>query len=629
MAPVVVARSLFALTDLSANPPNFPERLGVNVQNPLVLYIARVPGSKDAFLTTQKPRDKVVTAHDLESSLYYFHVDSPKDEELRESMLAEEEHTQEKNVDSIKEAPPVTINGVGRKPLPPNAQLAPTNCRNTPPNGYSQLQPTFDRGRRGMYNAEYRSMVRPHQWDEAPVRAPPVFPLRKLLGPRPMNSEQRFQAANVLQGSLGKENMKSQQFSGQPALGSVSCSLTSPPALPQKLGVFTSQMSGEVDLRPALPPRRDTLDDQHCQGSGDVHQNCPKQTEQRISLPPRRGPSNEGFDQERSRAYSSSPRRANGHQISPSRYDAPSPCDRRSSEEQRPLSITLIRRDPSSGDQWNIGKLTLGASNTARLHGRDIDFQFGDSIAIDISTAGYSKFKDPRKLATPGEPLETSIQEVCFHRKIMMRNASLQSPRRNRFRQSTEICPASEQSTPNLISASQLGFPSLEPTSPASKYTFLSPWNGSCEFTTGLSGRSLKCKHTRSGSSSPFKASNIVSELRFNLPSSKLFRPTTSPKRQSFMSHARHNSTPASPSVRTDRRNSHDNQIRFGDGPTSSSEEEDDGPMDLSLGQEKAGGGLQGKRAKLGKIIVQDEGLQMLDLVVAANMGMWWRAYER
>jgi hypothetical protein len=51
--------------------------------------------------------------------------------------------------------------------------------------------------------------------------------------------------------------------------------------------------------------------------------------------------------------------------------------------------------------------------------------------------------------------------------------------------------------------------------------------------------------------------------------------------------------------------------------------------MDLSLGQEIAGGGFGGKQAKLGKLIIEDEGLKMLDLLVAANMALWWRAYEK
>ena len=51
--------------------------------------------------------------------------------------------------------------------------------------------------------------------------------------------------------------------------------------------------------------------------------------------------------------------------------------------------------------------------------------------------------------------------------------------------------------------------------------------------------------------------------------------------------------------------------------------------LDLSLGQELAGGGFAGKQAKLGKLILEGEGLLMMDLLVAANMGLWFRAYEK
>lgn len=56
---------------------------------------------------------------------------------------------------------------------------------------------------------------------------------------------------------------------------------------------------------------------------------------------------------------------------------------------------------------------------------------------------------------------------------------------------------------------------------------------------------------------------------------------------------------------------------------------DENGNIDLTLGQERAGGGFHGKRAKLGKLIVDDMGMRMLDLTVAANMALWWRAYER
>jgi hypothetical protein len=51
--------------------------------------------------------------------------------------------------------------------------------------------------------------------------------------------------------------------------------------------------------------------------------------------------------------------------------------------------------------------------------------------------------------------------------------------------------------------------------------------------------------------------------------------------------------------------------------------------LDLSLGQEFAGGGFGGKDAKLGKLIIGDEGLKMVDLLVAANVALWWRAYDK
>ena len=46
MPPAVEARSLSSLTTLAANPPLYPRNPTQEIQQPLVLYIARVPGSK-------------------------------------------------------------------------------------------------------------------------------------------------------------------------------------------------------------------------------------------------------------------------------------------------------------------------------------------------------------------------------------------------------------------------------------------------------------------------------------------------------------------------------------------------------------------------------------------------------
>jgi hypothetical protein len=108
-----------------------------------------------------------------------------------------------------------------------------------------------------------------------------------------------------------------------------------------------------------------------------------------------------------------------------------------------------------------------------------------------------------------------------------------------------------------------------------------------------------------------------VSELRFNLPGSS--KPTTprgeeSSKRSSFFHRGRHSRNNSSLSVNRDEMDE-----------TRSSLDR----LDLSLGQELAGGGFGGKQAKLGKIILEDEGLKMMDLLVAANLALWWRAYEK
>jgi hypothetical protein len=53
------------------------------------------------------------------------------------------------------------------------------------------------------------------------------------------------------------------------------------------------------------------------------------------------------------------------------------------------------------------------------------------------------------------------------------------------------------------------------------------------------------------------------------------------------------------------------------------------GKLDLSLGLERAGGGFAGRNAKMGKLIVEHEGMKMLDLLIAANLSLWWKAYEK
>jgi hypothetical protein len=133
----------------------------------------------------------------------------------------------------------------------------------------------------------------------------------------------------------------------------------------------------------------------------------------------------------------------------------------------------------------------------------------------------------------------------------------------------------------------------------------------------------LQCKHSLGPMYLPSENSlpSVVSELRFNLPGggplatapppTKPMDPGVLPRRPRFFGR----SNASSSSLFAPRRQSE---------PDVSSS-----LLDLSLGQELAGGGFAGKQAKLGKLIINNEGLKMMDLLVAANMSLWWRAYEK
>ena len=187
--------------------------------------------------------------------------------------------------------------------------------------------------------------------------------------------------------------------------------------------------------------------------------------------------------------------------------------------------------------------------------------------------------------------------------------------------------------------AGKLEPPSIEARAKHQRYTFLSPWDGTCEFLTGISGKSVTCKHRLPpgvAATGPSPAVT-VSELRFNLPSSALFsmghanasatRASRGGSRLSFISKYKKRRQLSSASA------SHAFPPPEPGSLTRASSTEDSGAdertLDLSLGQEDAGGGFGGKQAKLGKLIIEDEGLKMLDLLVSANMALWWHVYDR
>lgn len=292
--------------------------------------------------------------------------------------------------------------------------------------------------------------------------------------------------------------------------------------------------------------------------------------------------------------------------------------------ENEGLSLTLIRR--YDGSQWNVGKIINAHERETLWQQRPTGWQ--DDLSICISTPGYSNFHDPQSSKASG-----GLDQV-FERRL----SKLQRRSRDQFSIENHANRVDDRKSRMSIEFRRLSKPRLNETSNKMKsdplsenelsgtkgYGFYSPWNGICEFSQGISGHALKCKHTAPTEGSP---AITVSELRFNLPTSNnraaaspiILRSPGRPRNRSRSSYFSSFNGSDSPSLQTHNQESHrtdDTNDRYD-------------RFDLSLGQERAGGGFGGKQAKLGKLIIEPEGLKMLDLLVAANMGLWWKAYEK
>lgn len=348
------------------------------------------------------------------------------------------------------------------------------------------------------------------------------------------------------------------------------------------------------------------------------------------------------------------------------------------------FSITIIRRDPTTGAQWNIGTVagcptTAGGRNEQGSPQRSKKPYF--DMSVQLTAPGYTTFRNShsanyfggnstnpsQNMAPNGESQQVPSVASSFDRAITMEGSKFWSSMQHRR-------DDSDMSTRSVASARDIDYGSssthnnheggrVSPDRSLTRgYIFTSPWGGRCKFSTGGGGRTLKCKHTlpsttssASDSMATPQASAAVSELRFNLPSSDVFasftsnsKDSTSPKRFSFpkFGHIRSKSSSdtsgaapsyASQSSSHSTLNPNDAEYRPPLPPRSkyssyaadpSDDDYDDSRLDLSLGQEKAGGGNRGKRAKLGKLIIYDEGFKMLDLVVASNLGVWWSVWE-
>ncbi|KAK3948976.1 hypothetical protein QBC32DRAFT_350247 [Pseudoneurospora amorphoporcata] len=694
--PHVEARSLSTLNSLAANPPQYPH--SADVKESLTLYISRVPGSRDVILSPFRPQRKNVTVHDINNALYLIHLDLPTDELLVENTRPNETGTATSPRTSGESARSV----IPRKPLPPSARVDIPTTRQPSPNN----APKNNTG-------------------PVPTRSPSVRRTHSVRRPRASDRLDRAVAAQPpVAGNDGYR--PNPMFQPGP--------VAEPPLRPaaENLAAMRRPMGPR-------PPTGLTIPEEPTVSPGTVP------TSNRPITP---------TDQTLYTPTSNVPRPGDGI-LSPAtvtRARAPSTSKLAATI---PFTLTLIRRDPSTNLQWNVGKISSFETNIPTPESAHPDLGEDASAAeqpppiatqlidIHLETSGYAKYRgmpsraniealrptSPQSFAralqglgsastsgngslksqgSGGASPQKQIMGVAhrevdegFHRQVVMaytkswtsglkgafrrhsRSASTASatggtmgdgiPRHTRHGSSSTIGSAdlspNEHQTQNPQSPPPAGHnrresmgggggggggqlitqpgPNLRPKG----YVFLSPWLGRCEFRTGSTGRSLKCRHildehtggitqidpaklaqsvrdaptigqSRGDSiTSAITGAKPVSELRFNLPSEP----------RSPGAGGEHGAPGQGAAATGSKR--HRFSRFLGLEPPSSEDEyfndTEEDVFDLALGREDAGGGSRGRRAKLGKLIIHDEGLKMLDLVVAANMGVWWNTWER
>jgi hypothetical protein len=244
--------------------------------------------------------------------------------------------------------------------------------------------------------------------------------------------------------------------------------------------------------------------------------------------------------------YSQSPRRsfdANQYQKENRRPTA-SPRRRSENPSRASASLILIRRDPASGAQWNVARIedppVLDISSPTS-NDPSIKKKLGAPMYIEVFNPGYSKFLHSDTVNKPpltsrdsdmsiqsrhaGSELQTgshpSTNENVFRRRIWMEGSQhaggfghrkINSHDYNTGRPdsrgsyggqpefaSTDMRPSP---TPSFMTRGDQTYGSIQVSDRQTSfrgYVFTSPWNGRCEFITGLGGGSLKVNLLISG----------------------------------------------------------------------------------------------------------------------------------
>jgi hypothetical protein len=510
------------------------------------------------FLTPIKPRQKVVTAEDIESSLYYLHVHGPEDERIIASIEDLKQETAEVPVSRLYPE----YSSPHRKPLP----AIPAVSASVSDGAQPRPLPPYPMYPQDWATITYRT-PEPNLASSGVQRKPfaPPLPVRPDF-PSRSNVDARGEHMPPKLLSAQSETQLRQEAHHAPTYG------------------FRDE-----SLPPPLPPRP---------GSASSS----------------RGP-------------------------------------------ETVTQLTLIRRDPASTAQWNVANITdppvyeIASDQRRNSMTSSRIKKSGQPLYIEIDSPGYAKFtsrpdepplspsSSTPSLAYASSASGSSHDDHIFRRRMWMEGSIFDGkPSGHRKATSTDLTNAPSGLRPSFdvdvrrssdfsLHSTNTGLsrdPVMHSISTESDkkrarsrgYTLMSPWNGRCEFSAGL-GSSLRCRHSlpKNGLSGDTSQPISVSELRFNLPGGGPLA-TPIPTAPATDSSGRRRSRFLHPSRHLRQSSSMDTTMNQSN-------------LDLSLGQELAGGGFSGKQAKLGKLIIEDEGLKMLDLLVAANLGLWWRAYEK
>ncbi|KUM62257.1 hypothetical protein ACN42_g4841 [Penicillium freii] len=695
----IEARSLSSVTNIASNPPAYPRNPTHEKHEPLSLYIVRVPGSKDIFLSPLKPPTKSsVSAEAINASLYYLHVATPDDDTLLQEVEEEREEQAQLRKERLEKADAddpaqrefARLNNVRRKPV----------------------------GGGGGGDLNHEPLPAPPQQD---ATASPALPPRPIPMPQDATASPTLPPRPIHMPQVTAENVS---FSGTPVAniqpplnnniprgvtvesGGKSATPRRPlPSLPPGEESWANSAAGED---PSKRASRWSVFAEQLQTRGENLKEKYEAKYEALSA------GRHSLDSSRPQFR---PRSSHNRTGSPLGSPGQSP-NRHRNAHGNPSSnagfhITLIRRDPTSGTQWNVATIS-----TPRMDRNTVD--------IEVSTPGYNRFAGSNEfpsLSSLAANIPTGIGRLpnsAIAQSLVTEQPKEQATGPRKFHR--QLCVSKPFDDSVAADGSNGHAPEGPSKLKSGYYVFTSPWNGTCTFTNSVNGRSLKCKHmipTPGGFIPPNGEAEAppavtVAELRFNTP----FQAANLHSHAHHATHKPHpnhlspftqsqiqtqslprlndnpndnNSSDGGPLQPSSSNNSHTSAKRnslsqllnpntysrprahTGPGsnppplpastPTASrpnlnpstlirrtsmraqrfarqsqfhsashhrstsnssggdlDHDSDEDRLDFSLAREPAGGGLRGKSAKLGKLVIEDEGIKMLDLYQSQGM---------